>query len=77
MADKNLVPKESRIFMRKLKEARKQAGMTQEDLVTRTGLTQVFISNVETGKSTLSLDNASRLAEAVGQPLWKLLNPSD
>lgn len=75
--NKNLIHKERKIFASNLKKARLEAGLTQEDLVKRTNLTQAFISDVETGKSTVSLDNASLLADAVGQPLWKLQKPSE
>jgi transcriptional regulator with XRE-family HTH domain len=64
-----------RIFARNFKEARKSAGLTQEDLVKMTGLTQAFISNIETGKSTVSLDNAHILSEAVDKTLTELLSP--
>ena len=64
------------MFAHNLKAARLDAGLTQEDMMRKTGLTQPFISSVEAGKSTVSLDNASKLAKAVGKPLWQLLNPS-
>lgn len=70
----NLITKERRAFAQNLKKARKEAGLTQEALVKITGLSQAFISGVETAKSTLSLDNASRLAHAVGKSLRCLLD---
>jgi len=73
--NKKLVRKERKILAHNLKRARIDAGLTQEDMAKRTGLTQPFISGVESGTTTISLDNASRLAEAVGQPLYKLLSP--
>jgi len=75
--NKNLIQKEREIFARNFKRARREAGLTQEDIIKRTGLTQPFISEIETGKSTVSMDNAHLLAKAVNQPLWKLLNPSE
>jgi transcriptional regulator with XRE-family HTH domain len=39
------------------------------------GLAQPFISELENGKTTVSLDNAAYLADAVGLPLYKLLMP--
>jgi len=71
----SLIQKERRIFAHNLAEARKQADLTQDDLVKITGLTQSFISKVENAEANVSLDNANRLAFAVKQPLWKLLNP--
>lgn len=77
MAKNTLVPEESRIFARKMREARKLAGYSQKELGARTNLTQTFISAVERNKKSIRIDNAARVAEALSQPLWKLLNPSD
>lgn len=73
--NKALILHERRIFARNFKQARKEAGLTQEALSRITGLTQAFISDVENAKSTINLDNANVLAKAVGQPLWQLLSP--
>jgi transcriptional regulator with XRE-family HTH domain len=74
---KDLILRERKIFGRNLKSARKEAGLTQEDLVKITGLTQAFISNVETAKDAVSLDNAHVLADGVGKPLRQLLTPPE
>lgn len=63
------------IFARNLQAARKAAGITQDEMSKRAGLAQPFISEIENGKTTVSLDNAAQLAAAVGQPLHKLLTP--
>ena len=34
----------------KLRQARQEAGLTQDDLARRLGVTQVYVSNVERGK---------------------------
>jgi DNA-binding XRE family transcriptional regulator len=73
--DQDMILRDRKIFARNLREARKQKGLTQEDIQKKTGLTQQFISDVENGKTTLSLDNANLLAAAVEQPIWKLTNP--
>lgn len=70
-----LVPKERMIFARNLQAARKAAGITQDEMSKRAGLAQPFISEIENGKTTVSLDNAAQLAAAVGQPLHRLLTP--
>ena len=72
---KKMVQQERRLFAHNLRQARKSAKLTQESLTKITGLSQAFISNVENAKSTINLDNAKTLADAVGQPLWKLLTP--
>ena len=74
---KDLILHERRIFARKFKQARKQAGLTQKALSKITGLTQPYLSDVENAKSTINLDNANVLAAAVGQPLWQLLTPEE
>lgn len=63
------------MFARNFKAARKAAGLTQHDIRQKTGIAQDFISEVENGRSTLSLDNAAKLAAVVRIPLWKLLVP--
>ena len=72
-----LIQKDRRIFAYNFKRARKAAGLTQDALSRITGLTQAFLSDVENAKSTVSLDNASALAEAVGHSLLQLLTPLD
>lgn len=70
-----LVPPERLTFARNFKKARKAAGLTQQAIQKRTGISQPFLSKVENGSSTINLDNAAQLADVVGQPLWKLLKP--
>jgi DNA-binding XRE family transcriptional regulator len=72
-----LIQKDRRVFAYNFKRARKAAGLTQDALSRITGLTQAFLSDVENAKSTVSLDNASALAEAVGHSLLQLLTPLD
>jgi len=72
---KDLILRQRRIFARNFKQARKDAGLTQDDITNITGLTQPYLSDVENAKNTISLDNANALADAVGQPLWQLLTP--
>lgn len=71
----NLIIKERKIFAKNLRNARKDADLKQRDLAEKTGLSQAFISGVETGEANVSLDNAARLAQAVGKPLRDLLDP--
>jgi transcriptional regulator with XRE-family HTH domain len=72
---KKPVPKERIIFARNLQAARKAAGQTQGQMGRIAGLAQPFISDLENGKTTVSLDNAAYLADALGLPLYKLLMP--
>ena len=58
-----------------LKRARNDVGMSQEALAGDAGLNRSYITEVESGKRNVGLDNAEKLAEAVGKPLWELLKP--
>lgn len=73
----DVVRKKRKVFAINLKAARIEAGLTQEDVGKITSLTRTFISRVETAKSSVSLDHAQVLAEAVHQPLCKLLTPRE
>lgn len=70
------VPEERLIFAKNFRRARKQAKLTQRAVREKTGFAQAWISEVETGLSTISLDNMAILAHCVDVPLWQLLLPS-
>ncbi|MEJ5202483.1 MAG: XRE family transcriptional regulator [Anaerolineales bacterium] len=53
----------------KLKERRKQLGLTLDELAEKTGLTASFISQVERGKASLSLQSLQAMAEALDSPM--------
>ncbi|MDE1475872.1 helix-turn-helix domain-containing protein [Xenorhabdus bovienii] len=72
---KKPVPTERLIFARNFREARKAAKLSQREVRSITGFAQSWISEVETGRSTINLDNMAILADCVGVPLWKLLRP--
>lgn len=48
---------------------RKENGLTQKELATRTGITQADISRLENGESNPSLKTMKRLAAALGKKL--------
>lgn len=73
--DNRVVPAERLIFARNFRKARKAAELTQRDVKELTGFAQSWISELETGQSTINLDNMAILAACVGVPLWKLLVP--
>lgn len=75
MDSEALVQKQRFIFARNMRKARREANLTQEQLAKRVNLTQPFVSAVERGTSNVGLDNAQRIAEAVGKPLYELLGP--
>ncbi|GAB1471456.1 hypothetical protein MASR2M66_23340 [Chloroflexota bacterium] len=47
--------------------------MTQSDLAQLTGLNRSYISEIEGGRESISLDRAEKLAKAVGSSLSELL----
>ena len=49
-----------------IRKSRKQAGLTQETLAERSGLSVVFLSLLENGHRTVSVDALLRIAKAVG-----------
>ena len=68
----HLIAEEGKIFSRKLREAREDAKLSQDQVSAITGLTQPFISDVENGKTSVSIYNASKLSQSVGKRLWEL-----
>ena len=65
MASSHNKQPEAEIFGRRLRELRNKKRMTQEDLAAASGLTSVFISNLERGLSDPSLSTIVRLAGAL------------
>ena len=56
-------------IIRAMIQARKQQGITQEELARRTGITQADISRIETGTRNPSLNMLKRLADGLGMRL--------
>lgn len=57
----------------RIREARKRAGLTQEQLASRAGITQSHLSRLELGKYVPTLATLERLARALRIPLSALL----
>ncbi|MDD0927904.1 helix-turn-helix domain-containing protein [Xylella fastidiosa subsp. multiplex] len=72
---KRIIPEERLIFASNFSKARKAAKLSQRVISDKTGFAQPWISLVENGKSTISVDNMAALAKCVGVPLWQLLLP--
>jgi transcriptional regulator with XRE-family HTH domain len=64
-------------FGRQLRAARKDAGLTQQELAERVGLTRTSITNIESGAQHISLRQLYLLAAAVGLPPARLLPDHD
>jgi transcriptional regulator with XRE-family HTH domain len=61
---------------RKIREARRQLGLTQQELATQLNWSQPKLSKVERGAITLSIADLSEIAESLGQPMNGLLPDS-
>lgn len=55
---------------------RKRLGMTQAELAEAIGVTEQFVSLLERGKRSATLDTVQALAEAFDLEVWELLRPS-
>ncbi|CAL9915131.1 Transcriptional regulator [Candidatus Liberibacter solanacearum] len=71
----NTIFRERMIFVNNFRNTRKEAKITQKEIRNRTGFAQSWISELETGKSTINIDNMIILAHTLNTPLWKLLKP--
>jgi transcriptional regulator with XRE-family HTH domain len=63
------------LFGQRLRNGRKSANMTQQQLHLSTGIATAFISGVESGKNNCSLKVANTFANAVGMTLADMLSP--
>lgn len=54
---------------RRIQKAREEAGLSQEELASRLGITQSALSNYELGKRRLYLANLEQMSVALGKPL--------
>ena len=61
------------LFGENLRTARLIAGLSQSELAARSGLTQQYLSKVETGHKNVTLRTMAALAEAVGREVSVLL----
>lgn len=63
------------VFGRNLRLAREKMNLSQRDVHQLTGVAQSHISEIETGRSNISVDTMVKLATTVKKPLWKLFRP--
>jgi transcriptional regulator with XRE-family HTH domain len=54
---------------------RRELGMSQEELASRAGLDQAYISHVEAARRNVSIDNLTRLALALELDVAALFGP--
>lgn len=55
-----------KVFSYNLKYYRNKLGISQEEFADKAGLHRTYISAVECGKRSISLDNIQKIAEALG-----------
>lgn len=53
------------IFGKKLREIRREKGISQEELGFRAGLHRTYIGSIERGEQSVSVDNVYKLAKAL------------
>ena len=61
----------------RIKELRRELGISQEELASRAGLHWTYLSDLERGRQTPTLDVVNRLARALGVTLAKFFSPFD
>jgi len=60
------VPKHRRLLGEAIRAKRKRAGFSQEKLAEKANLSTVFVSRIERGKESPTVDNLAKLARALG-----------
>ena len=61
----------------KIKDARKAAGLTQQQLAERVGCNQSVISRLEHGRREVSVSFLRTIAKALGVPLYVLIDEEE
>lgn len=64
--EKSIFSKNYDVFLQHLRQARKRAGLTQEQLASRLGQTQSFVSKCERGERRLDLVEVREFCQAIG-----------
>lgn len=62
------------VIGKRLKEARKEKGLTQEQLVEKMGVSIAYLSKVETGRIHINLERLSQICEILNVSEGKILN---
>jgi transcriptional regulator with XRE-family HTH domain len=62
------------LFARNIRLARKEFGMSQEDMAEASGLHRTYVGDVERGERNISIDNMEKMAKAVRKSLAVLVS---
>ena len=65
--DKSIFSRDYEVFLRRLREARRRAGLTQVQLAERLGQTQTFVSKCERGERRMDLVEVRAFCLALGE----------
>lgn len=68
------VQKHRRLLGEAVRAERKEAGFSQEKLAEKAGLSTVFISRIERGVESPSVDNLVKIAKALGVKVADLVD---
>lgn len=72
IADSVKVPA-AELFGQRLKDRRRELGLTQTQLAEQTGSTAAYVSQVERGQANPTLEVMAKFAELVGMEVWEML----
>jgi transcriptional regulator with XRE-family HTH domain len=62
------------MFHERLRQLRKQRGVTQDELAERAGINRSYLSAIENGHSSPTIDVVEQLAKGLGVNVWELLS---
>jgi len=65
------------LFGQRLRELRKEQGLSQEQLAFRAGLHRTYVGGIERGERNVTLKNIQRLAHALGVDISVLFEFGD
>lgn len=63
------------VFARNVRKLRRLQELSQEGLALQAGLSRTYVSQIERGERSVSIDNMGALADALGVPLKELVDP--
>lgn len=75
--EKSVISRDYSLFLEHLKNARKKAGLTQEQLAELLGETQSFVSKCERGERRLDIVEVRAFCDALGVPFLSFATQLD